>query len=156
MFSTSHELVVRDAMVFHLVKPVEFKVYIIMAYSLSEVGKDFGLRDSEAPAMQNTTYNGIKTSKLSTFINNFAPWDQSLEGLEHLGMNVCFLCTKMHKLENLVSELEHERYAKKRKEALDEFVPVEEWKRLDAVLLSLKKRAETHMQKFQEEVNAPW
>ncbi|KAF6159562.1 hypothetical protein GIB67_032333 [Kingdonia uniflora] len=229
--STAHELVVGDAMVFHLVKPAEFKVYIIRAYSLS--GVDKGLRDSEAPAMQNTSCtpirthektklkcpstlpfesfdvtvdglrknselpkgmwtkyyelcrsqnvflhgnllkqniklvdrvisetvilaNGIKSSKLSTFINDFAAWDRSLEGLEHLGMNVGFLCTKLQRLENLVSESEHERYAKKRKEILDEFVRMEEWKRLDVVLLSLKRRAETHTQKFQEEVNAPW
>ncbi|KAF6155044.1 hypothetical protein GIB67_035791 [Kingdonia uniflora] len=225
-FSTAHELVFGDAMVFHLVKPAEFKVYIIRAYSLSGVDKDFGLRDSEAPAMQNTTCtpirthektelkcpsthpfgtipviisdseradsennsrsseasggvifrgnfdresfdvavdglrknselskgmwtkyyelcrsqnvflhgnllkqniklvdgvisetvilaNGIKSSKLSTFINDFAAWDQSLEGLEHLGMNVGFLCTRLQRLENLVFESEHERYAKK-------------------------------------------
>ncbi|KAF6156559.1 hypothetical protein GIB67_000024 [Kingdonia uniflora] len=223
-FSTAHELVVGDAMVFHLVKPAEFKVYIIWAYSLSGVDKDFGLRDLEASAMQNTTStpfrtheklnlnvqvifhlvlfrrssevsggiifwgnfdrecfdvavdglrknselfksmwtkyyelcrsqnvflhgnllkqniklvdgvisetvilaNGIKSSKLSTFINDFAARDQSLEGLEHLGMNVGLLCTKLQRLENLVSELEHERYAKKCKEALDEFVHMEE------------------------------
>ncbi|KAF6134854.1 hypothetical protein GIB67_002255, partial [Kingdonia uniflora] len=60
-FSTAHELVVGDAMVFHLVKPAKFKVYIIRAYSLSGVDKDFGLWDSEAPAMQNTTCTPIKT-----------------------------------------------------------------------------------------------
>ncbi|KAF6176892.1 hypothetical protein GIB67_030575 [Kingdonia uniflora] len=60
-FSNAHELVVRDAMVFHLVKPAEFKVYIIRAYSLSGVDKDFGLRDSEAPAMQNNTCTPIRT-----------------------------------------------------------------------------------------------
>ncbi|KAF6146285.1 hypothetical protein GIB67_008169 [Kingdonia uniflora] len=60
-FSTAHELVVGDAMVFHLVKPDEFKVYIIRAYSLSGVDKDFGLGDSEAPAMQNTTCTPIRT-----------------------------------------------------------------------------------------------
>ncbi|KAF6139737.1 hypothetical protein GIB67_006685 [Kingdonia uniflora] len=60
-FSTAHELVVGDAMVFHLVKPAEFKVYISRAYSLSGVDKDFGLRDSEAPTMQNTTCTSIRT-----------------------------------------------------------------------------------------------
>ncbi|KAF6137031.1 hypothetical protein GIB67_030795 [Kingdonia uniflora] len=269
-FSAAQELVVGDAMVFHLVKPDELKVYIIREYSLSGVNKDFGLQDSEAPAMQNATCtpirthektelkcsntlpfgtipviisdseradfennsrssevsggvifwgnfdresfdvavdglrknselsngiwtkyyelcrsqnvflhgnllkqniklvdgvisetvilaNGIKSSKLSTFINDFSAWDRSLEGLEDLEMNVDFLCTKLQRLENLVSESEHERYTKKRNEALDEFVCMEEeWKRLDVVLLSLKRRAETHTQKFQEEVNAPW
>ncbi|KAF6141915.1 hypothetical protein GIB67_037883 [Kingdonia uniflora] len=100
--------------------------------------------------------DGIKSSKLSIFINDFAAWDQSLEGLKHLGMNVGFLCTNLQRFENLVSESEHERYAKKRKEALAEFVRMEEWKRLDVVLLSLKRRSKTHMQKFQEEDNAPW
>ncbi|KAF6161885.1 hypothetical protein GIB67_002595 [Kingdonia uniflora] len=60
-FSTAHELVVGDAMAFHLVKPAEFKVYIRRAYSLSGVVKDFGLRDSEAPTMQNTACTPIRT-----------------------------------------------------------------------------------------------
>ncbi|KAF6150419.1 hypothetical protein GIB67_040949 [Kingdonia uniflora] len=129
----------RDAMVFHLVKPVEFKVYIIRAYSLSGVDKDFGLRDSEAPAMQNTTCTPIRT-----------------HGKTELKCPSTLPFGTIMRLKNLVSESEHERYAKKRKEALDEFFRMEEWKRLDAVLLSLKRRAETHTQKFQEEVNAPW
>ncbi|KAF6139800.1 hypothetical protein GIB67_009647 [Kingdonia uniflora] len=84
------------------------------AYSLSGVDKDFGLRDSEAPAMQNTTCTPIRTNeKTELKCPSTIPFGTIL------------------RLENLVSESEHERYAKKRKEALDEFVRMlEEWKRL--------------------------
>ncbi|KAF6176137.1 hypothetical protein GIB67_023428 [Kingdonia uniflora] len=101
--------------------------------------------------------DGVKGSRLSTFMNDFASWDQSLEGFEHLGMNVGFLRTKLQRLVNLISELDPERYSKEHKEALAESVCMEEnLKRLDAVLQSLEKRVKTDEQKFQEEVNAPW
>ncbi|KAF6146574.1 hypothetical protein GIB67_008860, partial [Kingdonia uniflora] len=65
--------------------------------------------------------DGIKGSNLNTFMNDFAAWDQSLEGFEHLGMNVGFIRTKLlvQRLMNLLSKSEYERYSKKRKEALE-------------------------------------
>ncbi|KAF6143784.1 hypothetical protein GIB67_016705, partial [Kingdonia uniflora] len=50
--------------------------------------------------------DGMKGSNLSTFMNNFVAWDQSLEGFEHLGMNVGFIRTKLRRLMNLVSKSE--------------------------------------------------
>ncbi|KAF6144229.1 hypothetical protein GIB67_004902, partial [Kingdonia uniflora] len=214
---TAHELLEEDGLVFQLTKATEFQVYIIRAYSLSGVDKDFGLRDSEAPAMQNTTCTPIRThektelkcpntlpfgtipviisdseransennSRSSEVSGGVIFWgnldreslDVAVDGLRKNSELSKGMWTKYYELcrsqnvflhgnllkqniklrfENLVSESEHERYAKKHKEALAEFIRMEEWKRLDTVLLSLKRRAETHTQKFQEEVNAPW
>ncbi|KAF6176138.1 hypothetical protein GIB67_023429 [Kingdonia uniflora] len=48
LFTTTHNLVEGDALVFQLIKPDEFKVFIIKAESLSVVNGGFGLQKSEA------------------------------------------------------------------------------------------------------------
>ncbi|KAF6149539.1 hypothetical protein GIB67_003687, partial [Kingdonia uniflora] len=157
-FSTAHELVVGDSMVFHLVKPAEFKTlknssrssevsggvlfwgnpdresFDVIADGLrknSELSNGMWTKYYDLCCSQNVFLHGnllkqniklvdgvilktvilgdgIKSSKLSTFINDFAAWDRSLEGLEYLGMNVGFLCTKLQRLENLAPKSEHE------------------------------------------------
>ncbi|KAF6157949.1 hypothetical protein GIB67_015265 [Kingdonia uniflora] len=83
--------------------------------------------------------NGIKVSKISTFADDFATWEQSLEGFGHLGMNVGFLRAKLNRLQSLVSISEEELYLKRREE--DEVGHAhmeEEIKRLELEILELK------------------
>ncbi|KAF6151735.1 hypothetical protein GIB67_002018 [Kingdonia uniflora] len=53
-FCTSHNLVVGDALVFQLVKPAEFQVFVIRAYSSPGFDWGFGLQYSEARVKQST------------------------------------------------------------------------------------------------------
>ncbi|KAF6174503.1 hypothetical protein GIB67_004697 [Kingdonia uniflora] len=54
-FSTSHNLVVGDVLVFQLVKPAEFQVFIIRVYSSSRFDWGFGLQYSEARIKRSTS-----------------------------------------------------------------------------------------------------
>ncbi|KAF6176153.1 hypothetical protein GIB67_023444 [Kingdonia uniflora] len=115
--------------------------------------------------------NGIKASKISTFADDFATWDQSLEGFGHLGMNVGFLRAKLNRLQSLVSISEEELYLKRREEAEVEHAHMEEEikrleleilelkeasKMLDAEVNNLKIKSGNRELKFQEEVDSPW
>ncbi|KAF6175567.1 hypothetical protein GIB67_003949 [Kingdonia uniflora] len=53
-FSTSHNLVVGDALVFQLVNPAEFQVFVIRAYSSSGFDWGFGLQYSDARVKRST------------------------------------------------------------------------------------------------------
>ncbi|KAF6171144.1 hypothetical protein GIB67_012218 [Kingdonia uniflora] len=53
-FSTSRNLVVGDALVFQLVKPAEFQVFVIRAYSSSGFDWGFGLQYSKARVKRST------------------------------------------------------------------------------------------------------
>ncbi|KAF6176503.1 hypothetical protein GIB67_007886 [Kingdonia uniflora] len=53
-FSIGHNLVEGDSMVFHLVKCIEFQVYVIRAQSSSRVHFGYGLQKSEARVKQIT------------------------------------------------------------------------------------------------------
>ncbi|KAF6173780.1 hypothetical protein GIB67_038879 [Kingdonia uniflora] len=110
--------------------------------------------------------DGIKASKVSTFLDKFGTWDRSLQSFEHLGMNVRFLRAKLQRLKNLISKSEHELYMLMCQKAQMEHARLEEMKALEMKLLELKdalkssdlveklkRKIESHELKFQEELD---
>ncbi|KAL5709578.1 hypothetical protein ACHQM5_020253 [Ranunculus cassubicifolius] len=63
-FSIGHELVEGDALVFHLVEPLKFQVYIIRAHSLSAIDGVISLLTLD-PRSKRSTQNNSKTSEKS-------------------------------------------------------------------------------------------
>ncbi|KAL9461409.1 hypothetical protein AB3S75_004413 [Citrus x aurantiifolia] len=57
-FSTAHNLVEGDVLVFQLIAPLKLKVYIIRANDFTEVDGALGLLNLDAPSKQNDTDNG--------------------------------------------------------------------------------------------------
>lgn len=115
--------------------------------------------------------DAIKVSVMCTPRVEFANWDKTLLGFEHLGMNVEFLRFRLRRLVSIAYEkgdsLETKKYMACRNEysrADDEIMnmeaKLEELKgacnNFGAYLESLKYKAESYHIKFQKEVAAPW
>nr|XP_029153268.1 B3 domain-containing protein Os01g0234100-like [Arachis hypogaea] len=115
--------------------------------------------------------DAIKVSVLATPRFDFSNWDKTLLAFEHMGMNVEFLRVKLRRLVSIAYEtddaLETRRYFqyKNQHSRADEEIKNMESKLEDlkgackdfsAYIKSLKQKAETHQNKFQKEVAAPW
>ncbi|ESR39111.1 hypothetical protein CICLE_v10025376mg [Citrus x clementina] len=169
-FSTAHNLVEGDVLVFQLIAPLKLKVYIIRANDFTEVDGALGLLNLDAPSKQNDT-DALRACKFTTSRDEFAMWDKTLKAFELLGMSVGFLRARLRRLQRLAFESEGaedtRRYIEakaQQSQTQDEIRNIEArlvelkgaWQRFDAEISSLKSSAESYELKFREVANAPW
>nr|GMC97141.1 B3 domain-containing protein Os01g0234100-like [Ipomoea batatas] len=115
--------------------------------------------------------DAIRTCKLTTTIKEFEKWDKSLRSFELLGMKTVFLRTHLQRLQSLALGSEGASDSKRYREAKAGLSRTEdEIRNLELKLAALKEtsekygadaealklKAESHEEKFQGEVEAPW
>ncbi|XP_056699280.1 uncharacterized protein [Spinacia oleracea] len=94
--------------------------------------------------------DALTTCELSTFLHNYALWDESLKTYETLGMNVGFLLARLHHLEKVAVSSESAADRCRYEEACHENLRAKsEVRKLDLILaklqtLKLKPRDETY------------
>ncbi|KAK3024511.1 hypothetical protein RJ639_043703 [Escallonia herrerae] len=165
-FSLAHKLLEGDVVVFLLVQPCKFKVYIIRANGLAEIDGALGLLNLDL---------GVKeigfACKLSTFIDGFSIWGKTLEAFEVLGMEVGFLRARLSQLVNLAFKSTESDESERHKEArLERDCAEDEMRSLNIKLSELKQakvRLDDDMEAlkvdskrceliFQKQLDAPW
>lgn len=113
----------------------------------------------------------LKASNLtSTAQGEFSTWDKTLLGFEHLGMDVKFLRSRLHRIASLANEAESESYNRSYLEVRTERGSIEnEMRNIEVKLAELKEacygfgayidnmksKAEIYELNFQGEVTAP-
>ncbi|XP_022762331.1 B3 domain-containing protein Os01g0234100-like [Durio zibethinus] len=88
-FSTEHSLLVGDALVFHLIRPSKFKVYIVRVNGLAEVDAALGLLRLENSAKQ----TGIRK-------NSSKPFPQDIDQYEVHSNSLSYLRAEENQSEN--------------------------------------------------------
>ncbi|KAF6176213.1 hypothetical protein GIB67_023504 [Kingdonia uniflora] len=154
VFSSAPDLVKGDALVLQLFKNSIFQVSKAINTGKEawqkrpRIATQLGISSRDGGGSQNNDRDGletnretiliadgIKTSKLGTFMDDFSTWDQTLEGFEHLGMNIGFLRAKLQRLRNFIPRSECEMYRRKCQEDRIKRIRLEEMEAFEMSLI---------------------
>ncbi|KAL4280552.1 hypothetical protein GQ457_03G003020 [Hibiscus cannabinus] len=136
-FSDEHGLLVGDAVVFQLIKPSKFKVYIVRVNGLAEVDAALGLLRLQNSAKQTGICNRTITS---TSLDEKAVFEQSRDAIRASEISTPRTDGGLHHLRSLTFEPKQEAESRRYKEA----------ECLELELLGQKEEM------FEAAANAPW
>ncbi|KAK8562914.1 hypothetical protein V6N12_010978 [Hibiscus sabdariffa] len=113
-FSDEHGLLVGDAVVFQLIKPSKFKVYIVRVNGLAEVDAALGLLRLQSSAKQTGICNRTITR---TSLEEKAEFEQSRDAIRASEISTPRADGGLHHLRSLTFELKQEVESRRYKEA---------------------------------------
>ncbi|KAK9007646.1 hypothetical protein V6N11_074566 [Hibiscus sabdariffa] len=158
-FSDEHGLLVGDAVVFQLIKPSKFKVYIVRVNGLAEVDAALGLLRLQNSAKQTGICNRTITS---TSLDEKAGFEQSRDAIRASDSEISTPRADggLHHLRSLTFEPKQEAESRRYKEAecleLELLGKKEEMQRLDTEIEGLTVNSKRCEQMFEAAANAPW
>ncbi|PPR91798.1 hypothetical protein GOBAR_AA28878 [Gossypium barbadense] len=179
-FSKEHGLLVGDALVFHLIRPSKFKVYIVRMNGLDEIDAALGLLRLQNSANQTGIWlkktsqrmalwmlaplkwkalgllrllalqMPLELPEISTPRSGFVPWDNALNSFDFLGTDVGSLHKRVHHVLNHTFESKQELKLKYKEAKLERAYAEQETKSLESDLSGKKEE----MQRLDAEIDA--